>query len=127
MAKIIADYQFEAAALARGLGPVAGVDEVGRGPLAGPVTAAAVVLDLARMPAGAGPFQGVAGPCRGYSEERRAVMVDCGGFDHRQGDAGSHHGGFGATASRLWLGVQRRLPDKTASGGASKSRGDPLA
>jgi ribonuclease HII len=52
MAKIIADYQFEAAALARGLGPVAGVDEVGRGPLAGPVTAAAVVLDLARMPAG---------------------------------------------------------------------------
>jgi ribonuclease HII len=52
MAKIIADYSFEAAALARGLGPVAGVDEVGRGPLAGPVTAAAVVLDLARMPAG---------------------------------------------------------------------------
>jgi len=52
MAKIIADYQFEAAALAQGLGPVAGVDEVGRGPLAGPVTAAAVVLDLARMPAG---------------------------------------------------------------------------
>lgn len=52
MAKIIADYQFEAAALARGLGPVAGVDEVGRGPLAGPVTAAAVVLDLARMTAG---------------------------------------------------------------------------
>lgn len=52
MAKIIADYQFEAAALARGLGPVAGVDEVGRGPLAGPVTAAAVVLDLARMPTG---------------------------------------------------------------------------
>ncbi len=33
-------------------GRVAGVDEVGRGPLAGPVTAAAVVLDLARVPEG---------------------------------------------------------------------------
>ena len=33
-------------------GRVAGVDEVGRGPLAGPVTAAAVVLDPARIPPG---------------------------------------------------------------------------
>ncbi|WP_223421063.1 ribonuclease HII [Tateyamaria pelophila] len=33
-------------------GYVAGVDEVGRGPLAGPVTAAAVVLDVARIPVG---------------------------------------------------------------------------
>lgn len=31
---------------------VAGVDEVGRGPLAGPVTAGAVILDPANMPAG---------------------------------------------------------------------------
>ncbi|WP_138471677.1 ribonuclease HII [Poseidonocella sp. HB161398] len=31
---------------------IAGVDEVGRGPLAGPVTAAAVRLDPARVPAG---------------------------------------------------------------------------
>ena len=31
---------------------VAGIDEVGRGPLAGPVVAAAVVLDLARVPEG---------------------------------------------------------------------------
>ncbi|MEO9685330.1 MAG: ribonuclease HII [Tateyamaria sp.] len=33
-------------------GRVAGVDEVGRGPLAGPVTAAAVVLDVAHIPDG---------------------------------------------------------------------------
>ncbi|MBF9029517.1 ribonuclease HII [Rhodobacterales bacterium HKCCE3408] len=33
-------------------GRVAGVDEAGRGPLAGPVTAAAVVLDPARIPDG---------------------------------------------------------------------------
>jgi ribonuclease HII len=39
--------------LERGIaGPVAGVDEVGRGPLAGPVYAAAVILDPARLPAG---------------------------------------------------------------------------
>ncbi|KJV10689.1 ribonuclease HII [Elstera litoralis] len=31
-------------------GPVAGVDEVGRGPLAGPVLAAAAILDPARLP-----------------------------------------------------------------------------
>ena len=33
-------------------GPVAGIDEVGRGPLAGPVLAAAVILDPARLPKG---------------------------------------------------------------------------
>ena len=38
--------------LATGCARVAGVDEVGRGPLAGPVTAAAVVLDPARIPPG---------------------------------------------------------------------------
>lgn len=46
------DFTFEAAALARGFLRVAGVDEVGRGPLCGPVTAAAVVLDPARIPPG---------------------------------------------------------------------------
>ncbi|WP_286173963.1 ribonuclease HII [Rhodobacter sp. NTK016B] len=37
---------------ALGVPLVAGVDEVGRGPLAGPVTAAAVILDPARIPDG---------------------------------------------------------------------------
>lgn len=36
----------------RGLTPVAGVDEAGRGPLAGPVAAAAVVLNPKRVPKG---------------------------------------------------------------------------
>ncbi|MBI3274962.1 MAG: ribonuclease HII [Methylocystis sp.] len=35
-----------------GCWPVAGVDEAGRGPLAGPVAAAAVILDPARLPHG---------------------------------------------------------------------------
>ena len=41
-------FEFEAAHA----GPVAGVDEVGRGPLAGPVVAAAVILDPQNIPAG---------------------------------------------------------------------------
>ncbi len=52
MQKIAADLSFETAARARGFTAIAGVDEVGRGPLAGPVTAAAVILDLTRIPAG---------------------------------------------------------------------------
>ncbi len=54
MAPTPPDFSFETAALARGLSPVCGVDEVGRGPLAGPVTAAAVILDAACIPAGLG-------------------------------------------------------------------------
>lgn len=46
------DFSFELAAQARGFHAVAGVDEVGRGPLCGPVTAAAVILDPDRIPAG---------------------------------------------------------------------------
>ncbi|MFO7771141.1 MAG: ribonuclease HII [Roseovarius gahaiensis] len=46
------DYALELAAQAQGYTRIAGVDEVGRGPLAGPVTAAAVVLDAARIPDG---------------------------------------------------------------------------
>ncbi|MGR3321847.1 MAG: ribonuclease HII [Pseudooceanicola sp.] len=46
------DLSFETAARTRGMIRIAGVDEVGRGPLAGPVTAAAVVLDPLRIPDG---------------------------------------------------------------------------
>ncbi|WP_299672195.1 ribonuclease HII [uncultured Roseobacter sp.] len=46
------NFEFERAAYAQGFHRVAGVDEVGRGPLAGPVTAAAVVLDPACIPDG---------------------------------------------------------------------------
>ncbi|MAS14842.1 MAG: ribonuclease HII [Nitratireductor sp.] len=46
------DFQMEAALLREGLAPVAGLDEAGRGPLAGPVVAAAVILDANRLPDG---------------------------------------------------------------------------
>src|SRR5438445_2929809 len=45
-------FRRERAALRRDVWPVAGCDEAGRGPLAGPVVAAAVILDPARVPRG---------------------------------------------------------------------------
>ena len=49
---IRATFELEANELQLGGGPVAGVDEAGRGPLAGPVVAAAVTLDPDRIPPG---------------------------------------------------------------------------
>ena len=46
------DYSVERMLHAGGAREVAGVDEAGRGPLAGPVTAAAVVLDANALPSG---------------------------------------------------------------------------
>jgi ribonuclease HII len=45
-------FRRERALIKRGVWPIAGCDEAGRGPLAGPVVAAAVVLDPARIPKG---------------------------------------------------------------------------
>ena len=45
-------FRRERAALKRGIWPVAGCDEAGRGPLAGPVVAAAVILDPDDVPRG---------------------------------------------------------------------------
>ena len=58
------DYAFEAAALSRGAQLVAGVDEVGRGPLAGPVTAAAVILDPLNIPDGLNDSKQLTAPRR---------------------------------------------------------------
>ena len=46
------DLFHEQAAIAAGARIIAGVDEAGRGPLAGPVVVAAVVLEAARVPQG---------------------------------------------------------------------------
>jgi ribonuclease HII len=45
-------FRRERLALKRGIWPVAGCDEAGRGPLAGPVVAAAVILDPGNVPRG---------------------------------------------------------------------------
>lgn len=60
----------ERALLREGTAPVAGVDEVGRGPLAGPVCAAAVILDPARVPKGLADSKALS------SEEREDLYGD---------------------------------------------------
>lgn len=49
---LVPDFSLESRAKRRGSWPVAGTDEAGRGPLAGPVVAAAVILDPKRIPEG---------------------------------------------------------------------------
>ncbi len=49
---LICDFSLELAARSAGHWPVAGTDEAGRGPLAGPVVAAAVILDADNIPNG---------------------------------------------------------------------------
>ena len=63
------DFSFEQDAIAQGATRVAGIDEVGRGPLAGPVTAAAVVLDPCRIPEGLNDSKKL-------TAKRRAVLHD---------------------------------------------------
>lgn len=46
------NFELESALIDGGAGHVAGVDEAGRGPLAGPVVAAAVILDPGAIPEG---------------------------------------------------------------------------
>ncbi|MEW5963242.1 MAG: ribonuclease HII [Pseudomonadota bacterium] len=50
--RIRPSFELEAVEIELGGGPIAGVDEAGRGPWAGPVVAAAVILDPARIPVG---------------------------------------------------------------------------
>jgi len=49
---LLPDFRLELKAREAGHWPVAGADEAGRGPLAGPVVAAAVILDPKRIPDG---------------------------------------------------------------------------
>ena len=46
------DFSIEKRLISLGAGPVCGIDEAGRGPLAGPVVAAAIILDPHRIPDG---------------------------------------------------------------------------
>jgi ribonuclease HII len=58
------DFTFEARLLKTLDGPVCGVDEAGRGPLAGPVVAAAVILRPGRIPRGLNDSKQLTEQCR---------------------------------------------------------------
>ncbi|OJU02020.1 MAG: ribonuclease HII [Rhizobiales bacterium 65-79] len=64
------DFSMERRAKRRGLWPVAGLDEAGRGPLAGPVAAAAVILDPKRIPEGLDDSKRLTAP------EREALFAE---------------------------------------------------
>ena len=80
-----APYRFERAAWRRGITRLAGVDEAGRGPLAGPVVAAAVVLEPGARIAGVDDSKRLMAEERGrlFDEIRaRAVGVGVAIVDH---------------------------------------------
>lgn len=54
----------EAELFSQGVSPIAGVDEVGRGPLAGSVCAAAVILDPGNIPQGIGDSKSLSAAAR---------------------------------------------------------------
>jgi ribonuclease HII len=67
-------YIFEARAAKTVIGPIAGVDEAGRGPLAGPVVAAAVILDRKCIPKGLNDSKQMTPEAR---EEAFAKIMTC--------------------------------------------------
>src|SRR6201992_589221 len=58
-------YIYESRLLKTMTGPIAGVDEAGRGPLAGPVVAAAVILDRKKIPKGLNDSKQLSADARG--------------------------------------------------------------
>jgi ribonuclease HII len=63
-------FRLEQRLMRDGLWPVAGVDEAGRGPLAGPVAAAAVILDPRRLPEGVDDSKALSAEARAGAFER---------------------------------------------------------
>ncbi|EFL88829.1 ribonuclease HII [Ahrensia sp. R2A130] len=69
MAAFQPDFTLETLALSKGIKNVCGVDEAGRGPLAGPVIAAAVILDPDNIPSGLNDSKAL-------TEKRRSELFD---------------------------------------------------
>lgn len=65
--RLTPSFDLESVELELGGGPIAGIDEAGRGPWAGPVVAVAVVLDPERLPVGIDDSKAL-------DEERREIV-----------------------------------------------------
>ena len=84
------NFKYEKRLIAETTGLVAGMDEVGRGPLAGPVCAAIVVLDGKRLPRGVDDSKVLAPDVREELFERicdRALAISFGFASAREIDA----------------------------------------
>ena len=139
---ILPDFSTELAALSRGARRIAGVDEVGRGPLAGPVTAAAVVLDPGNIPEGLNDSKKLTArrrealaawlarpvlPGAGHRRGGRPLRDHRCGLHPGQGGARPAYGGFGATTSRIRLGSQCGLCNPCAQTGTARFGRYPLS
>ncbi|NKB51959.1 MAG: ribonuclease HII [Rhizobiaceae bacterium] len=73
------DYETESIMAGRGIANICGVDEAGRGPLAGPVTAAAVILNINAMPEGLDDSKKLSHPRREalFAEILAKASVSC--------------------------------------------------
>ena len=75
---MIATFELEANELRLSGGPIAGVDEAGRGPWAGPVVAAAVVLDPDAIPQGIADSKALDADVRAFLFPRIIASADVG-------------------------------------------------
>jgi ribonuclease HII len=71
-------FDLEAVEIELAGGPVAGIDEAGRGPWAGPVVAAAVVLDPAHLPHGLDDSKALDEDAREAAYKRIVASARCG-------------------------------------------------
>jgi ribonuclease HII len=78
MARSMPTYEQERLATLQGACRVVGVDEAGRGPLAGPVTAAAVWLNPAHIPAGLGDSKQLSARARDAVFDQIMASADVG-------------------------------------------------
>jgi ribonuclease HII len=106
------DFSFELAAQRQGYSLICGIDEAGRGPWAGPVVAAAVILDASSIPQGLNDSKKLneASRERLYGEIMASAKVGIGIGDEERID------GCNILAATLWamadaVGMLPRSPD----------------
>ncbi len=98
------DDELEALARRAGARRVVGVDEVGRGPLAGPVTAAAVWLDTQAIPEGLRDSKTLRAPAREAAFAQIMAHADIGIGHASPAEIDAHN-----IAQATWLAMQRAI------------------
>lgn len=111
-------FELESAELQIGGGPICGIDEAGRGPWAGPVVAAAVILDPAAIPPGIADSKALSADERQHlfdAIRSSALAVGVGVADVARIDRDN------ILKATLWA-MQQAVAGLSGTGGASKPR-----